>query len=133
LIAGSVKVGLVAGALAATAGAALVVALAGFGLARSRAIGTTIGALASVQWMRGYFYGELKPAAQATFIVGLVLLTLSPLAALLGEKLSKKVERPALATLVRLAALAAPVVLALGLVLATSPHFAPPEGSPEGE
>lgn len=127
IIAGSVRMGLLGGVLAATAGAAVAVSLLGLGLERTRGLATTLGALATLQWARGYFYGDLKPAAQGSFVAGVVLLALVPLAALLGQRLTKGTTKPVKATLIRLALVGAPVALALGLALATSPRFAPSE------
>lgn len=132
VIQGSVLLGLLAGCVAATAGAAVAASLLGFGLEKGRALPGTVGALAALLWARSYFYGDLKPAGQAAFVVGVVLLALAPLAALLAERLTKGTQKPGKAVLVRLAVVGLPVVLALGLAAATSPRFAPTEAGGEG-
>lgn len=131
VVGGSVRLGLLGGVVAATAGAAVAVALLGLGLEKGRALTGTVGALATLLWTRGYFYSALKPAAQATYVAALVLLALVPLAALLGDRLTKGTVKPGKATLIRLALVGAPVVLALGLALATAPRFAPTEAGGE--
>lgn len=107
-LAGSGALGQLAGALAAAAGAATVLAWWARGLGLSGGALTAFAPLYAGLLLRSYFFGELSPWSAG-------LLYLAPFALWYGERRSFLFTRPWKAALVRVGLIAAPSLVALGV------------------
>ena len=114
LLSASVLLAQLAGVVAATLGAAMVLAFVRPDLSLERGAVPVVGVLLPALWLNGYFYAEM-PLASA------LLLTLAPAALWLGRLGPLRDLRRWKSAIAHVGAVLAPVLLALGLALASQP------------